>query len=208
MLHSSWWKDFFSSAPHRANILEMDSNFVLGKLIDLDNSSEAIDLSAFPLVEQNPEALSVEYSELLELNGHLQELGNESCHSVDDQVSFKQKNILQDLVSNLFGPTSFQTDENILSYTEPQLTEEQVACLSTDSVPQQSIGYCESTSTYNEGLGAPYHVGEPCVMVNASDNEEIGTSFTEDPNLKIVIVNDREVHVEVNFSSCFYFTLM
>ena len=37
--------------------------------------------------------------------------------------------------------------------------------------------------------------------VNASDNEDIGTSFSEDPNMKIVNVNDREVHVEVYFSS-------
>ena len=42
-------------------------------------------------------------------------------------------------------------------------------------------------------------------LLNASGTS---TEDTEDPNLKLVIVNDREVHAEVNFSSKFHFSLM
>ena len=45
-------------------------------------------------------------------------------------------------------------------------------------------------------------------LLNASGTSTEDTEDTEDPNLKLVIVNDREVHAEVNFSSKFHFSLM
>jgi hypothetical protein len=161
--------------------------------LDLGLAPEAIDLSTFQLEGQHFVALPTGCSELVELNGHLQELGTE-CNSVDEHISFEQKDVLQDLVTNLLGPTSSETDENFPSYTELQLAQEQVACFGTDPVSQQFIGYYESPS-YNEE--PPSYIREPHVKVNVSDNEENGASYTEDPYVKITNVNDREVHVEV-----------
>jgi hypothetical protein len=158
-------------------------------------ASDAIDLSAFQLVDgQHFVGLPTGYSELVDLNGHLQDLATEP-NCVDEQVSFEQKDVLQDLVSNLLGPTASETDENFPNYTELQLAQVQVACFGTDSTSQQLTGYYESPSTcYEEG--APSHTREPHVKVNVSDNEENG-AYTEDPYVKITNVNDREVHIEV-----------